>query len=246
MSYYEFKVFWISQLWINKVFLYTRTVTLCIQFTSLPQRETPLQLLFSDVLQCCLQFSFVFMISLNLYPFNHVSIFENQNKQWRLGWRSTEARYNHHLFFVRHQKKPWIHVAWRVVMMQQSVLFMPLVGHFLPTASIKTLSTPIQNSWFTGWHWRKNSFWKIASLFKKKKQTTCSWSLTSTVSTLLDGRMTLPLGWLLLCSWVININPAFISCSELRMEVSFLFGLSCRPLHRASWFGFWSSFSRWA
>jgi len=59
-----------------------------------------------------------------------------------------------------------------------------------------------------------------------RKQTTCSWSLTSSASILWDGRrMTLPLGWLLLCSWVIIINPAFISCFELWMEVSFLFSL---------------------
>ena len=64
-----------------------------------------------------------------------------------------------------------------------------------------------------------------------RTQTTCSWSLTSSASTLLDGRrMTLPLGWLLLCSWVITKNPAFIACSELRMEVLFLFGLFLQAL----------------
>ena len=47
----------------------------------------------------------------------------------------------------------------------------------------------------------------------------------SSASTLLDGRkMILPLEWLLLCSWVITVSLAFISCSELRMEFSFLFG----------------------
>jgi hypothetical protein len=35
---------------------------------------------------------------------------------------------------------------------------------------------------------------------------------------------------LLLCSWVTTINPAVISCSELRMEVSFLFGLILQAL----------------
>jgi len=134
---------------------------------SLPQLETSLKHLFCNVLQCCLRFSFVFMISLNLHPFNHVSISEYQNTPWRLGWKSREARYHHHLSLVRHQKKPWIRVPWHVVMMQKPVLCMPLVGHFLPTASIKTLSIPMQNCWFTGWHWRKNSFWRIASLFKK-------------------------------------------------------------------------------
>jgi len=106
--------------------------------------------------------SAVFMIPLKLQPFNHVSIFENQNKQWRLSWRSKEARHHHHLFSVRHQKKPWIRVAWHVVMMQQPVLCVPLVGNFLPTASIITLSTPMQNSWFTSLHWRKNFFWRTA------------------------------------------------------------------------------------
>ena len=109
----------------------------------------------------------MFMISLNLHPFNHVSIFENQNKPWRLGWRSTEARYKHHFFFVRHWKKPWIREACHVAMKQKPVLCTPPVGHFLPTASIKTFSTPTHNCWFTGWHWRKNSFWRNASLFKK-------------------------------------------------------------------------------
>ena len=108
-------------------------------------------------------------ISLNLHPFNHISIFENQNKPWRLGWRSTEARYQQHLFFflIRHWKKPWICEACHVVMKQKPVLCTPPVRHFLPTVSIKTLSTPMHNCWFTGWHWRKNSFWRNASLFKK-------------------------------------------------------------------------------
>ena len=51
--------------------------------------------------------------------------------------------------------------------MQKPVLCTPLLRHLLPTASIKTLSTPMQNCWCTGWHWRKNSFWIIASLSKK-------------------------------------------------------------------------------
>ena len=131
-----------------------------------PQWETPLKLLFCNVLHCFLWFSFVFMISSNLHPFNHVAIFENQNKPWRLGWRSKEASY-HHFFFFMHQKKSWTYVAWHVVIMQQPVLCMPLVGHFLPTASTKTRSTRMQNCWFTGWHCRKNSFWRIASMFKK-------------------------------------------------------------------------------
>jgi len=78
-----------------------------------------MKLPFCDVFQCCLQSSSVFVISLNLHPFNHISIFENQNRPWRLGWRSTEARYHHHLILIRHRKKPWIHVAWCVVMIQQ-------------------------------------------------------------------------------------------------------------------------------
>ena len=135
---------------------------------SLPQLETPLKLLLCNALQCCLRFSFLFIISLNLHLFNHVSIYENQNKPWRPGWRSTEARYHHHLFLVRHRKKSWIRMAWRVVMTQKPVLCTKLVGHFLSTASKKSLSTPMQNCWFTGWQWRKkNSFWRIASLFKK-------------------------------------------------------------------------------
>jgi len=100
-------------------------------------------------------------------PLTDSSIFENQNKPWRLGWRCTEVRYYHHHFLVRHQKKLWIRVACCVVMMQKPVLCTPLVRHFLPTASIKTLSTPTQNCWFTGWQWRKNSFWRIVSLFKE-------------------------------------------------------------------------------
>jgi len=51
--------------------------------------------------------------------------------------------------------------------MQKPVPCLLLDEHFLPTASIKTLSTPMQNCWFTGWQWRKNSFRRIASLFKE-------------------------------------------------------------------------------
>ena len=118
---------------------------------SLPQLETPLKILFCDVLPCYLRFSFVFMIVMNLHPFNHVSIFENQNKTWRLGWKSTESTYHHHLFLVRQWKKPWICVAWHVVMMQKPVLCTPLVRHFLPATSMNTLTTPMQNCWFIGW-----------------------------------------------------------------------------------------------
>jgi hypothetical protein len=83
------------------------------------------------------------MISLNLHPFNNVSsVFENQNKPRRLGWRSTEDKYNHHLFLVRHRKKPWIRVAWRFVKMQKPVPCTLLVGHFLPTNSTKPRHLP--------------------------------------------------------------------------------------------------------
>ena len=60
-----------------------------------------------------------------------------------------------HLFLVRHHKRLWIHVAWQVVMMQKPVLCTPLDGHFLPAASTKNLSTPMQNCRFTGLYQRK-------------------------------------------------------------------------------------------
>jgi len=67
-------------------------------------------------------------------------------------------------------------VAWRVVMTQQPVLRIPLVWYFLPTASIKTLSTPAQNCWFKGWHWRKKTpSEKLPN--SSRTQTTCPWSL---------------------------------------------------------------------
>ena len=52
-------------------------------------------------------------------------------------------------------------------------------------------------------------------------------------------------GWLFLCSWVITINPAFISCYELRWKSLSSLACSCNLLHKASWFCFWPSFSRW-
>ena len=52
-----------------------------------------------------------------------------------------------------------------------------------------------------------------------RQQTTCSWSLTSSASNTLDGRrMSLPLRSLLVCSWVITINPAFIYSSDLEWK----------------------------
>ena len=100
-------------------------------------------------------------------PLTVSSIFENQNKPWRLGWRCIQAWYHHHHFLVRHWKKLWICVACHIVMMPKPGLCTPIVRHFLPTASINTLSTPMQNCWITGWQWRKNSFWRTARLFKK-------------------------------------------------------------------------------
>ena len=113
-------------------------------------------------------------------------------------------------------------MPWRVVMMQKPVLCTPLVGHFLPTASIKTLSTPMQKLLIHRMALKKKTPSEELPHYSRK-QTTHSWSLTSSASTLLNGRtMTLPLGWLAICSCDITINLAFISYSELRMKVSFL------------------------
>ena len=139
------------------------------QPSSLPQLAKPLKILFRDALQCYLRFSFVF-ISLNLHSLNQVSsIFEKHNKPWRLGWRRTQATYHHNPFLVRHWKKPWTHVARCIVIMQQPVLCMPLVRHFLPRVSIKTLSTP-QNCWFTDWHWRKRLLLKNCLTVQENRQ----------------------------------------------------------------------------
>ena len=68
----------------------------------------------------------------------------------------------------------------------------------------------------TVWHWRNITPSEEMS-HCSRKQATCSWSPTSSAPSLLYGsRVTLPLGWLLLCSWVITINRASISCSENR------------------------------
>ena len=63
---------------------------------------------------------------------------------------------------------------------------------------------------------------------------TCPLKSVSPASTFLDSRkMNLPLGWLLLCSWIITISLAFISCSEFRMEFALLFGLFLQALARS-------------
>ena len=153
------------------------------------------------------------MISLNLYPFNHAYVFENWNKPWRLGWRNTEARY--HNFFGVHWKKPWISVPLCVVMMQKPVLCKPLVRHFLPTASINTPSTPMQNCWLTGWHWRKKLFLKNYLTVQENRQHALeAWLHLPQLSWMAGG-------WLFLCSWVITVKPAFISCYELGSLFSF-------------------------
>ena len=82
-------------------------------------------------------------------------------------WRSKEARYHHHLLLVRHRKKPCICVTQHVFMMQQPVLCTPSVGHFLPAASIKPLVLPCRTIDSQASTEGKNSFWRIASLFKK-------------------------------------------------------------------------------
>jgi len=88
----------------------------------------------------------------------------SQNKLWRLGWRNAEARYHHHLFLVRHLKKLWICVAWRVVMTQKPVLCMPLVCQvFSPSSFHKKLLVllcrTVDSKAGTE---EKNSFWRTA------------------------------------------------------------------------------------
>ena len=143
--------------------------------------------------------------------------------------KSTEARYHYHLFLVRQWKKPWIHVARCAVMMQKPVLCLTLSGVFslqLPWKPLVLLSWTADSKAGT-----EEKTPSEEEPHCSRKKTTNSWSLNSSASTLLDGRRTtLPLRWLLLCSWVITINPAFISCSELRIKVPFLLGLFLEAL----------------
>ena len=130
------------------------------------QLETSLKLLFCDVFQCCLHFSYVFTKSLNLHPFNHVSIFENQNKPWRIGWRSTKAR--HHIFFWLDTTKG-CESMWhdRLSWCRSQSCVRHLTGIFyqqLPQKTLVLLCRTVDSQACTK---EKNSFWRIASLFKK-------------------------------------------------------------------------------